>query len=216
VTLVEAPVHSHRRGIAARSRTGRFAIRVGAAVAILACVAVGSAFTDRVPSSDALQGPYVRTGAVGAQVDARTLEVTVVGVRGASVLTQDGHTYATGGIWIIVTVRLAARSNPTPLNYAVLTDTDGRVYRPTDRIDQVLLRGEPIEPGVAVTADIAFEVPTSVATELSVDLAGDPSDGDDQRMDALARIRIPITAAEVSQWKASTTAATLAGPALVR
>jgi hypothetical protein len=211
MTPDELPIRSHRRDLLPDTRQGRLMRRIVAAVLIIAALAIGSAITSHTPDTDDAQRAFVRTGVLGSAVDVRTFDVTVLGVRGAAQITQDDTAHDTSGVWIIVRLRLTARTNPTVVSYAVLRDAQGRTYRATGRIDQSLLDGRPLEPGVPVTVELAFEVPTSVATGLSIQLA--ESEGD-QRMDALARIRIPVTAAQVGQWRSDKTAATVAAPAL--
>jgi hypothetical protein len=195
------PLHSHRRPIL----TGWWG-RIGAAVLVLATLAIGSWIEPYTTDSDAQQRPFVRAGAVSTAVSARTFTAAVLGVRGAAVLTQDGTTHDTSGVWILVRLRLTAVRNPARVTYAVLRDGSGRTYQPTGRIDQPLLDGEAFEPGVPIVAELAFEVPTSAATGLSIQLSGDPGGTvNDIRMDALAQIRLPISATEVKQWTASKT-----------
>lgn len=205
VAPTEGAVRSHRR-TAAATRTGRLGCRAGAAALIVATLAVGHVITSHTPDADAMQKPFLRTAAIGKPVNTRTFDATVLGVRGAAVIRQNDTDHDTSGVWIIVNVRLVARSNPATLGYAVLRDAQGRTYAATTRIDQFLTGGRTLEPGVPVTGEIAFEVPVPVATHLSVDLAGDLID---TRMDAMTDIPIPETAAQVAAWRAQTAAATV-------
>jgi hypothetical protein len=205
MTVDYTQIPGHRRRIATTSR------RAGATVLIVATLAIGAAITSHTPNDDTQQRPFVRTGNVGSVVNARTFDVKVLGVRGAAVISADDGPHDTSGIWIIVRVRLTAIGNPLSLGYAALLDGQGRTYRATGRIDQSLLDGRELEPGIPVTAEIAFEVPTSVASDLSLQLASAP---DDLRMDAMAQIRVPIDAAQIRQWQGSKTPTTVAAPAV--
>jgi hypothetical protein len=207
MTLDEAPVRNHRRALLADTPWGRRLKAAATAAAIIATLAVGSAITSHTPDDDAMQQPFIRTGAIGSTVDSRTFDVKLLGVRGAAQITQDDTVHDTSGVWILVRVRLTAFRNPTTVGYGVLRDEHGRTYRATARIDQFLLSARTLEPGIPVTGELAFEVPVSVATGLSIRLGANELD---QRMDALAQIRLPVTAAQVRQWRAEKTAATVA------
>jgi hypothetical protein len=200
-------IRSHRRPLA----VGAVPKRAVAVASILATLAIGAWIEPHTTDTDAMQRPFIRSGALGSSVDARTFAVSVLGVRGAAVIDQDGTAHASTGVWIIVRVRLTAITSPATVTYAVLRDTDGRTYQATGRIDQPLLGGEPFQPGVPITAEIAFEVPTTVATGLSIQLGGEGGGSvNDVRMDALAQIRLPISATQVRQWKVGTTPAEVA------
>jgi hypothetical protein len=186
--------------------------RADATVRISATLAICAAITSHTPTVDTQQRPFVRTGNVGSVVNVRTFDATVLGVRGAALISDANGAHDTSGIWIIVRVRLTAIGNPLSLGYAALLDGQGRTYRATGRIDQPLLISRELEPGIPVTTELAFEVPTSVASDLSLQLATGLDD--DLRMDALTRIRLPIDSAEIRQWQASKTPTTVAGPAV--
>ncbi|HEY2790735.1 MAG TPA: hypothetical protein VGJ28_00160 [Micromonosporaceae bacterium] len=204
------PLHSHRRPVL----TGWWG-RIGAVVLVLATLAIGARIEPFTTDSDAQQRPYVHAAAAGKTVSARTFTVAVLGVRGTELLTQDDKAHNTSGVWILVHLRLTAVHSPATVTYAALRDDQGRTYPATGRIDQRLLDGVPFEPGVPIVADLAFEVPASVATGLSIQLSGDPGGQlGDLRMDAVAQIRLPITTTEVKQWTASKTSLSPATTAL--
>ena len=203
------PLRSHRRALLPDTFWGRSARRLGAAVLVVAALAIGTAITDHTPDSDAQQQPFVRTGAIGTSVDARTFSAAVLGVRGASVLaplTEEEEAHVTSGVWIIVKVRLEAHTNPTAVGYGALIDAQGRTYRATERIFEPLLGGRTLEPGIPVEGEIAFEVPVKVATHVSIRLAVEDID---QRMDAMVQVPLPITASQVAQWHTDKSPVTL-------
>jgi hypothetical protein len=207
MTLDETPVRNHRRALFANTPGGRRLRAAGTVALILATLAVGSTITSHTPDDDAMQQPFIRTGAIGSTVDARTLDVAVLGVRGAARITQDGNVHDTSGVWIIVKVRLTAHRDPTTLGYGALHDQQGRTYRASGRIEQFLLSARTLEPGLPITGELAFEVPVSVATSLSIRLGTSELD---QRMDDLAQIRLPVTADQVRLWRTQKTPATVA------
>jgi len=207
VTAGLGPIRNHRRSVLSAFRGGRIVRRAGHALAIVATLAAGAAITDRTPDADTQQHPFIRSATVGHAVDARTFDVTVLGVRGGAVLGGISGSHDTSGVWVLVRMKLDARTNPVSLGYAVLEDSDGRTYRATGRVDQSILGERSLEPGVPVIAEIAFEVPTALAQDMSLRLAVSPTD---QRMDAVAQVRLPITAGQARQWHADKNPLTLA------
>lgn len=182
-------VARHRRP----SASGR---RAGAGVLVLAALAVGGLINSRAPDTDHRERPFVNTGPMGRPVDARAFDATVLGVRGTMKLARAGQWHDTGGVWVLVRVRLVAHDEPVLVGYAAVRDSAGRTYLATTRITQPLF-GRPLQPGVPVAADIAFEVPPKVAPTLAVRLAAPPLD---QRMDAMAEVPLKITPAMVDGW----------------
>jgi len=211
MTINNPPIYSHRRTGPPVTRLGRIGLRVGSAVLIIATLAIGTAFTSRQPGTEARERPFTVVGNVGKPVNARTFDMTVLSVRGAAIITDTNGPHDTSGVWIIVRVRLAARNAPTEVGYAVLVDAEGHTYRATGRIDQMLLGGRTLEPDIPVDGEVAFEVPVSVADDVSIRMA---KDSDDQRMDAVAQSHLPITSAQVAEWHAATKPVTVASPAV--
>jgi hypothetical protein len=189
------PVRRHRDSPDWPRRLG---LRAGATALVIAALAIGTVITSDTPDVDAQQRPFIRTGEVSAPVNARTFEATVLAVRGAAVITDLGLTHDTTGVWVVVRVRLIAIGAPVSIGYAALSDGRDRSYRATGRFGQPLL-GRLLEPGLPVTGELAFEVPASVATSLSIQLAVASLD---RRMDTVAQVRLPITAGQVREWRA--------------
>jgi hypothetical protein len=199
-------VRGHRRV----TRTGRAAALVLAAGLVVAALLAGGAITSQVPDTDQREQSFVRTGSVGKPIDARTFDATVLGVRGGPKLSGGGQTHDTSGIWILTRVRLEAHKAPAAVGYAALVDAQGRVYRATGRITQFLATGgRVLEPGIPIVGEIAFEVPLTAATDLSLQLAGPQLD---RRMDVMTLCHLPVDAATLAQWKAQTAPLTLADP----
>jgi hypothetical protein len=111
-------------------------------------------------------------------------------------LGRGANWHDTGGVWVLVRVRLVARAEPAQVGYAAVRDSAGRTFLATTRIDQPL-DGRTLQPGVAVTAEVAFEVPPAVAPTLAFRLAGPLLD---QRMDAMVEVPLGITAPMVDGW----------------
>jgi hypothetical protein len=172
--------------------------RLGVAALVLAALAIGGPIIAAAPSPDTQNRPFVRSGKVGERVDARVFDATVVSVRGAAQLARSGTAaHDTAGIWVLVTVRLVAHTEPVSVGYAAVRDERGRIYWATNRIDQPLIGGRVLQPGVPVQGELAFEVPKPVATQLTVRLAWHRFE---QRLDAMVEVPLPIDAAAVQRW----------------
>jgi hypothetical protein len=201
------PVRSHRMPLLPRSATFR---RWFAWVAVLLAVLIGYAITALTPGEATEQRAFVSTGAMYQLVQTDPFEATVTGVRGASVVEVDSKKYTTSGVWVVVTMRLKAHGGkPIRVSYAGLRDAAGRKYEQPSRF-LAPAYGCELEPGIPVTADFIFEVPATVATGLSVEVAP----GLDQRMGAMVRITIPQSAATVLTWQQNSTPLQVGAPKL--
>jgi hypothetical protein len=201
--------YTHIRTHRADGWGARAARRIAAVVLILATLALARVISQHTPDAISIKLPFVRVGAIGSVVDARRFDVDVLGVRGAAVVSDGEDNHDTSGVWILVKARFTAIRNPTMIGYTVLVDGDGRTYRASSRMDQPVVSGRYLEPGMPVTVEIAFEVPVAVATDLSVEFA-EPLDVPDLRMEAVAEVHLPIDRSEVTSWTKSTKPALLA------
>jgi hypothetical protein len=182
-------------------------------VLILAALAVGGVITSGTPDTDRRQRPFVRTGAMGQAVNARSFDATVLGVRGAAKVSDAGQVHDTSGVWVLVRVRLVARNEPILVGYAAVRDADGRTYLASNRIElKLVMGGRDLQPGVPVEGEIAFEVSRGAAPSLSLRLARPPLD---QRMDAIAEVPLGISGAMVNKWLAQAEAAKVTQPGAV-
>jgi hypothetical protein len=203
----QRPIRNHRDP----RPGGRLGHRLGVAVLLVIALAAGALLSRYTPDVDSAQRPFVRTGHIGQTVTLPEFTVRVRSVRGAAVVSQSGANHDTGGVWILVTVRLAALHEPVSVGYVVLRDARGRTYRASGRISQILI-GWRLQPGVPVAGEVAFEVPVAVAGNLAVQVAKPPSD--DLRMDAIAEVPLSISDSQARAWKADSTPATPAAPAV--
>jgi hypothetical protein len=103
----------------------------------------------------------------------RPFEVSVVSVRtAAQINTEPGAGLDTAGVWVLVLVRAMADQESTWLSYATVRDSGGQIWSATERIDQPLINsGYRLDPRIPVEAEVAFEVPREVATDLTIRLA---------------------------------------------
>jgi hypothetical protein len=199
------------RGLRQRIR-GRF----GAGLLIVAALALGSVIQAGTPDVGTAERPFSRTGAVGRPVDAVTFDATVLGVRGAAKIRQDRslggarREHDTGGVWIIVKIRLVARDQPIQVGWGGLKDGGGRTFDRTGRIDQPLVGGgRSLQPGIPVTGEVVFEVPRDAATDLTLQLTERPID---RRMSAMVEVRLPISRSAVDGWLANPVAVEIQDP----
>lgn len=188
--------------------------RLGAGVLVLAALAIGGLVTMVTPDTETKARPFTRSGAVGDQVDGRLFEATVLSVRGAARMAEEeflgeAKEHDTDGVWVIVKVRVVATRKTTSLGYAALRDAADRTYLATERVDQPLIGGRDLQPGVPVEADIVFEVPRNVATDVDLLLAVPAID---QRLEAQVEVHLPIDGALVDQWLRLPAPGTVAEP----
>jgi hypothetical protein len=205
-----------RDGARASGRRERIRTRFGAGVLILAALAVGTVIQSGTPDTDTTERPFSRAGAVGKPVDAKTFDATVLSVRGGTKIKRDGglssrrREHETGGVWVLVRVRLVAREEAILVGWAAVVDGRGRTYHLTNRIDQPLVgSGRMLQPGIPVTGEVAFEVPRDAATNLTIQITDRALD---VRMSAMVEVPLPAGKATVDGWLANTTTMILTTP----
>lgn len=208
-------VASHR---APPGPVGRIGVRAGAGILVLAALAVGGAIANWRPinsgGTEQRERPFVQVGQVGETVSGRLFDATVLDVRGAAKVTSGGATHDTGGVWIVIRLRLTVHTEATSIGYAALRDRRDREYRATTRFDQRLVdSSRQLQPGIPVEGDVAFELPRDAATEVVVQLA---KRAVDRRMDDLLEVPLPpVDRATVDKWAAEPTPVVLATPRVV-
>lgn len=202
-------VRSHR---APPGTLAAFGSRLGVGALVIAAIALGGVVKSYTPDADTRERPFIRAGALGGAVDARTFDVQVLEVRGAKKISRSGKVRETKGVWVLVKVRVVAHDEPSVIGYAALRDGRGRVFVATDRIGQPLAGGRTLQPGLPVEAEIAFEVPADV-TDLSVRLSWASLD---RRMDAMAEIPLRVDRATVDTWRGQPTPTVVADEKVVK
>lgn len=177
--------------------------RVG--MLLIAALAVGGVVANWRPlngdRADLRERPYIAVGEVGDSVSARTFEAELVSVRGAGLLGVDAKRYETGGVWLLVRVKITATTEDTRVGYAALIDDRDREFLASTRCTQPLAPGgRTFQPGVTVEGEIAVEVPRDVATSMRLRLAANSLE---HRMDAMAEFSLPkVDTAKVDTWAA--------------
>jgi hypothetical protein len=195
----------------------RWCNRIGTAVAVLVTLVAGQAILRTEPDYHETVAPFYLAGEPGKPVTVSGLNVTMLGVRGAAKAGLAGGPYVdTGGVWVLVRVRLEATTKTTTTRYLALADDQHRTFRATQRFRQPL--GElswDLQPGIPIEGEIAFEVPRAVATSLTLRVAETFNELTNGELNALTDIRVPVTEGDVSRWLASQTPAILADPTVV-
>ena len=185
--------------------------RLGTAALVVVAVAVGGVANAYMPGPAIQQRPFIRTGHAGDRVDARTIDVQLLGVRGGAIVRSGGATHDTSGVWVVVKVRVTAHIEPVQLGQVMLRDGQGRLFRASGRLgDNPPLRQ--LQPGMPVDCEIGFEIPKDaplpVAARLTTALI-------DIRMDGMAQVELDLKKGQLQQWAADQTPLSLMRPELV-
>jgi hypothetical protein len=147
-------------------RLGRWLTGLATAAVV---VAVGGAVTSSELSYDERFREFVTTGAMGDWVSGGTFDVSVVAVRTAATIDDDGLTLDTAGAWVLVRMRVMATEEAEWLDYATVRDSAGHTWSATQRIDQPLVdNGYRLDPRIPVEGEVVFEVPQDAATGLTL------------------------------------------------
>lgn len=199
-----------------RAPAGRIAAlgsRLGAGALILSALAVGGVVDAWQPSTDTRERPFVRVGAVGEAVSARAFDATVLGVRGGAKIAYQRRIHGTGGVWILIRIRIVTHDEPTAIGYAALRDGRGRLFLASDRVAQPIGNlAREFQPGIPVETEVAFEVPRDAFPALTVRLAPPRSS---PRLDAVVEVALPgADDATVDRWLSAAEPLTLAAPML--
>lgn len=184
--------------------------RLATAGGLVVLTLLAGGWLERVAGpGDGATRPFVRTGQVGEAVDARMADVTVLGMRGGSLIKSYGKALDTAGVWVFLRIRVTPRTESAAIEWARLTDGKGRRFDLTMRIDQKMTFATS-QPGLPVEGELVFEVPRNLVGPLSVQLACPRID---QRMDAVAQIELPaLSPGTVAGWVADKTVLELAVP----
>lgn len=148
-------------------------------VIVVAGLAVGSAIDRTLPSAqDVLGEPFVTTVEVGQKAELRTADITVDSWTTANSVTSYGTAYDTVGTWVVLDLHVAAKNRPHTLSGMELVSEGGRTYGgPAD----VSNGCDPAQPGVPITCQVAFEVPSEDVPGLELHIpaggvSGSPGD----------------------------------------
>lgn len=172
--------------------------RLGTAVLVAGAVAVGGAVNAYAPGPELRERPFINSGHKGDRVVGRTFDAELLGVRGGAIVTSRSQPHDTGGVWVIIKVRLTAHEKPQQINYGAIRDGDDRIFRSSGRIDN----NPPyriMQPGIPIECEIVFEVPKDVPLPIAARLSASFSD---LRMDSVAQLELDVTRQQLQQWAA--------------
>jgi hypothetical protein len=202
--------------VTARKRR-RWLTRAGAAVAVLLTLFAGQAIIRTEPDRNVTVAPFYVKGEPNQPVTVGGLRVTMLGARGsAKVKPAGGLGTDTGGVWVIVRMRLEATAKTTSAHYVALADATGRSFRASGRFQQALGEGyRDLQPGIPVEGEVAFEVPPDAATNLTLRVGETFNNLTNGELSPFTDIRVPVTDSEVSRWLNDVKPAILVDPRVV-
>ncbi len=173
------------------------------AAVVIVAMAVGRLITDVVPVNQLASDPFVRTGVVGRPVALRYADVEVTGVRAGPHL-YGSQPVAAAGQFLLVDLRMVARSESTSLFGLSLIDPAGRRYAPMGR-GATCPTNTTAPTGVPWFAVFCFDVPKNRLEGMVLEVAKGEygADGFAQKRDDLARIDLGIGAVKAKEMAAS-------------
>lgn len=131
------------------------------ALLVIAALFFGSYITTLIPTPDQVTSdqPFFHEVAVGETAQMRTGSVTVTGVETASQVELFAQIAGTSGVWLVVDVEFEPIGQSTLIagGNAVLRAVDGRTLGGTQA---VTTNCGPTPPGMMVTCQLAFELPS--------------------------------------------------------
>ncbi|WP_187995046.1 hypothetical protein [Schaalia sp. JY-X159] len=148
-------------------------------VIVVAGLAVGSAIDRALPSAqDVLSEPFVTTIEVGQKAELRTADITVDSWTTSDSVTSYGTVYDTVGTWVVLDLHVTAKNRPHTLAGMELVSEGGRTYGGPADIPNGC---DPAQPGVPITCQVAFEVPSEDVPGLELHIpaggvSGSPGD----------------------------------------
>lgn len=175
----------------------------GLAVVVVAAMALGRVITDHVTVEGSADRPFVHTGSLGSPVHLEYADVTATGVRAAPAFTGTSPVKA-GGRFLVVDLKVVARSEPTSLQGLYLLDGEGRRYAPTDR-GTGCAKGTQAPTGLPWYLMVCFDVPERAleGARIVVARGGYGVNGSGQRRDDQARISLGIDGGDADRlWSA--------------
>ena len=178
---------------AAEARTGARARRLRTVALVVFALIAGTAVNRLTPDPVRSQDPILLSAPAGTPVEARTFSLTALDSRTGPELAGDEFgggppVLDTGGVWVLVKVRVEALREPTRIAYAALVDEQGRTFRATFRTTQNLV-DRTLQPQLPVEGEIVFEVPAAALGRMRLRVS---PGGIDQRLEAMTDIALSV------------------------
>lgn len=150
---------------------------------------------------------FPASGAMDTWVRARTFDLRADAVTGSAQLAARANsatgpnsaTRTSNGVFVVLTASIRAHDEPVSLIGWQLRDDSGRLFTPTDRWPQPAIGGA-AQPGFVRTVAVVFEVPAGVS---GLTLLASRAAPQTLRLDSQVQVRLPVTAATVTAWRAS-------------
>jgi hypothetical protein len=171
-------------------------LRVLGAVVLTLVMLTGAHAINRPQPAD-VTDPFIRTGRVGEDFRARTFTVRVLGVRGGAYLRgANGQQIDTGGVFVLVKIRVLAHDEPVLIQGAQVRDAAGNQFDASKRAPDRL--GGKFPPGIPVDLEVTFEVPTASASSLTLRISENSTY---VQFADVVEIPLNVTPADVAQWR---------------
>lgn len=180
--------------------------RTAATVAVAAALAVGQQVTSRLElgPSQADDEPFVTRAALGEVAHLPYADAEVTDVRPARYVAPRGSTELVrraDGVYVLVSVAVTARTEPTTFTAAYLLDAQGRQHYTSAKAG--CASSVATQTGIPAYALLCFDVPPAALAGLRLQLARGSLTWHTTQGDALADLDLGISAAEEESWPAT-------------
>jgi hypothetical protein len=190
-------------------RHGRRRITWKGSLLVVGGVVAGCALVAAVPQETVVETPFVVEGAVGETLDLTYADLTVTEVRVADTLEGFSEAAQAGGTFVVVDATWRATQGATAFRGAEITDSEGRLFWPTDQAGCSTTANA--QPGYAWHVTYCFDVPRDALAGATVRLArgGQGEEHADQRRDAVGVVDLGISVQDANElWEATDTVTT--------
>ncbi|GAB3264039.1 hypothetical protein [Kineosporia babensis] len=133
--------------------------RAGAAVLIVAALAVGR-FVSQFETDDFGQTrPFLLEGRLGSAVELRSAQITATEVDGSACVSAGFYgTFRSPGVFVVVPVKIVAKGKTANMEYAAIEDSEGRLYT-TSTNGRSSFEAGTAQAGITRYATVAIEMP---------------------------------------------------------
>lgn len=174
--------------------------RLMTASLIVSALAIGSAITAHLPSSDTVsEAPFERHAALNEQVTMRNGQLVVTQVEGARSIAGDSGSFTSQALFVLITLRHAGSTQPHSVLTPYLLDADGRRF---STASTALGTCTLAQPNLPQECGVVFEVAPDTLAGATLQV---PAEGFTEGAgDDLAVIDLGITSDHVSGWQQRT------------
>ena len=176
--------------------------RATTALALIAALALGQQVTSRLDlEGDGTDDPFLETASLNQVAHLSYGDVEVTDVRPARhVVPQDSTALArtASGVFVLVSVKVAALREPTSFLAAYLVDPEGRQFRPSAK--SRCATNVKSYTGVPAYALFCFDVPASALAGLHLHIGRGSQTYSTLQGDGVADVDLGISAADEESW----------------